>query len=77
MAACSSGQPSGFGGFLIHLASLPLGSSSGCRFTNAPLGSPRRSFSTSSSVEFIASDFWTKGLIVDSMRAFTEDGYSR
>ena len=50
IAACSSEMPSGLGGFLMHLDSLPLGSSRGCCSASAPLGSPSLSLRTSISV---------------------------
>ncbi len=71
-----SSNPLGPGGVLIHLASLQLGSHMGCFFAKVPLGNPSLSLNTSMKVSLISTDFCTKGLMVDSMRVFTVEGYS-
>ena len=77
IAACSSVMPFGRGGFLMQRDSLPLGSSRGWRRPSAPSGSPSLSLRTARSVLFTASDFSMNGRMVDSIRAFTVEGYSR
>ena len=61
----------------MHLASLPLNSSRECRLASSPSGKPSRPLKMFSKSSFTASDFRTKGTMVDSMRAFVGVGYFR
>lgn len=65
------------GGTLIHLEWHPLDSSIRCLLARAPLGKPNLSLNTSIMRAIICSDFTMNGLIVDSIRVLTVEGYSR